>query len=62
MPKKSKKFKVKVGKSGNVTLTEKAASPGKKRVVSVKVKNKELSELGGRPRMKELGELGGRPL
>lgn len=49
MPKKSKKFKVKVAKGGNVTLTEKAAHPGKKRVVSVKVKNKELSELGGRP-------------
>jgi len=45
----SKKFKVKIGKGGNVSLTEKAARKGKRRVVTVTAKNRELSELGGRP-------------
>ncbi len=45
MPKK--KFKVKVGKKGNVTVRSAA---GKKRTVTVKVKNRpELAQLGGRP-------------
>jgi len=41
------KFKVKVGKGGNVSI--KTTPSKKKKQVTVKVKNRELSELGGRP-------------
>lgn len=54
--KRKKKFKVKVGRGGNVSLTSRplrgaggAAAGARRRVVKVSVKNKELSELGGRP-------------
>lgn len=58
------KFKVKVGKGGGVTVQSKPLrkKKGKKRVVKVKVSNRELSELGGRPHHKELSGLGGRPI
>ena len=42
-----KKFKVKVGKGGNVTV--KTSPTAKRKQVTVKVKNRELSELSGRP-------------